>query len=179
MRRSPRRAVRAMRSSSRSAQARRVCSGRVSAGRRRIGLEPGGELGEGEGLDDVVVGAGAQAGDALVDGAHRGQEDRRGLDAGGADRLQEREAVEVGEHPVEDQHVEAAVEGVHQALAAGAGRLDGVAGLAQALGEVVAGLGVVLDDEDAAGHEGQIRLGIRASSRRGRPAFERTHACCW
>ena len=74
------------------------------------------------------------------------------LDAGGAHRLQQRQAVEVGEHAVEDQGVEAAVERVHQALAAGGGGLDGVAGLAQALGEVVAGVGVVLDDEDAAGH---------------------------
>ena len=122
-------------------------------------LEPGRELGEGEGLDQVVVGAGAQAGDALVDGAHRGQEDRRGLHAGGAQRLQERQAVEVGEHAVEHQGVEAAVEGVHQALAAGAGRLDGVAGLAQALGEIVAGVGVVLDDEDAAGHAAMSLLG--------------------
>ena len=115
-------------------------------------LEAGGELGEGEGLDHVVVGAGAQAADALVDGAHRGQDDRRGLDAGGADRLQQRQAVEVGQHPVEHQGVEAAGDRVHQALAPGGGRLDGVAGLAQALGEIVLGVVVVLDDQDAARH---------------------------
>ena len=73
-------------------------------------LEPGGELGEGEGLDHVVVGAGAQAAHPLVDGADRGQQDGRGLDAGGAHRLQQREAVEVGKHAVEHQGVEAAVD---------------------------------------------------------------------
>ena len=132
-------------------------------------LEPGGELGVGEGLDHVVVGAGAEAADALVDGAHGGQHDRGGLHAGGAHGFQQREAVEVGEHPVEHQRVEAAGERVHQPLAAGGGGLHGVAGLAQGLGEIVLGVVVVLDDQDPPRHA--PRSFMEEGRREGAPAF--------
>ena len=82
------------------------------------------------------------------------------------------EAVEVGEHPVEDEGVEGGLAGgdrVHQAVAAGGGRLDGVAGLAQALGEIVPGVVVVLDDKDAARHAVPREGGAAAVS--GGPGF--------
>ena len=119
-------------------------------------FEAGGELDVGEGLDHVVVGAGVQAAHALVDRAHRGQEDRGGVDAGGAGGFQQRQAVEVGKHPVKDHCIEGAGDRVHQTVATGGDRLDRVSGLAQRLGEVVAGIGVVLDDEDAARHRSEF-----------------------
>ena len=96
-------------------------------------LEPRRELGEGEGLDDVVVGAGAQARHPLVDGAHRGQQDRRGL------HRPRRAPLFRSDRPSRSGSIRSRtsaskppLERVHQALAAGGGRLHGVAGFAQA-----------------------------------------------
>ena len=58
-----------------------------------------------ERLDDVVVGAGPQAADAVVGGVAGGQEDHRHLRAGRAQALQHAEAVEAGHHHVEHDEV--------------------------------------------------------------------------
>ena len=45
--------------------------GRFAPGK---GVHPGHELGESEGLDEIIVGPGVEALDAIVDAAERGQE---------------------------------------------------------------------------------------------------------
>ena len=74
-------------------------------------LHPGDELEHVERLRQVVVGAGAEAGEPLVDGTEGGEEeDGRGL-AGRPQRLAHVAPVGVGQPDVEDHHVEVVVVG--------------------------------------------------------------------
>ncbi len=69
----------------------------------------------------------------------------------GAQRADHRQAVALGQHAVDDQHVVVAVERQREAVLA-VGRLVGdVADLAEGLDEVVRGVAVVFDDEQAHG----------------------------
>ncbi len=63
----------------------------------------------------------------------------------------QREAVALGQHAVDDQHVVVAVERERQTRLAVAGELGHVAGLAQRLLQIVGGFAVVLDDKQAHG----------------------------
>ena len=54
----------------------RVDASRAGGGRGRAG---GRQLGEGEGFDQIVVGAGVEPGDAVGDGVAGGQQQDRGL----------------------------------------------------------------------------------------------------
>jgi len=75
-----------------------VTLGRPAAQQR---LQPRGDLLQGERLDDVVVGAGLQAADAVVDLVARAQDADRRLVAAGAQSREDLEAVEVGHGEVE------------------------------------------------------------------------------
>ena len=72
-------------------------------------LDPRQQFGEGIGLGQVVVAAGSEAGDPVVDLAEGGQEQRRRLVAALAQLLDDGQAVALGQHAVDDQHVVAAV----------------------------------------------------------------------
>ena len=111
-----------------------------------------------ERLRQVVVAAGLEPLHAVVDARLGGEEEHRRLDPLGARRLADREAVEAGEHDVEeDEVVPAAADHVERGLAFADDR-DAVAlGLqvfADALGQVL----LVFD------HENGTRLAHEASS---------------
>ncbi len=106
------------------------------------------KLGEGEGLDQIVVGAGFEAFDAVVDAAHGGEEQCRRRGARGTRGLDQRQAVHLGQVAIDDHHVVALAGCEIEAVATVVGAVDHVAMLAQALGDVVGGLLVVFYEED-------------------------------
>ena len=112
------------------------------------GLDAGDDLVEAERLGDIVVAADREAGD-LVFGVVLGreEEDRRGV-AGRAEALGDAEAVHVGQHHVEDDQVGFLFEHRRDGLGAVADRTDREAGEAQARGEEVSDVGLVIDDEN-------------------------------
>ena len=123
----------------------------AAAAAARQHLDARQQLGKRIGLGQIIVAAGAQALDAVVDLAERGQNQHRRLDALGAQRADHRKAVALGQHAVDDQHVVAAVERQREAVLA-VGRVFGhMADLAERLDEIVRRVAVVFDDEQAHG----------------------------
>ena len=94
-----------------------------SGAQRAIGsadqrAQPGEQLLEGEGLAEVIVGAGVQPIDAVRQIPERGQHQDRGGVALGAELADDAGAVELGQHPVEDDRVVGVGQGGVQALIA-------------------------------------------------------------
>ena len=73
------------------------------------------------------------------------------LHAGGAHRLDQRQAVDARQHAVDDQHVVGLAGREKEPVAAVGGVIDHMAVLAQAVGDVVGGLLVVFDEENLHG----------------------------
>ncbi|MDR6506285.1 hypothetical protein J2805_001973 [Arthrobacter oryzae] len=71
-----------------------------------------------EGLGDVIVAAGSQAEDAVLDGVFRRQEQRGYLRREGADPREQLNAVEPGEHYVQHQDIRAELLGELHGLGA-------------------------------------------------------------
>ena len=119
-------------------------------------LQAGQQLGERERLGEVVVAAGLQAVHAVVDAVPRAEEQHRRGDGGVAERGDQAEAVEAGQHHVDDGRVVAArarqLETGHAVL----GDVDGKALLAQAAGDEPGDAAIVFDDEDP--HAGGLGL---------------------
>ena len=115
-------------------------------------IDPSGELGEREGFDEIVVGAGVEPVDAVIDRAQRGEDERRRRNARGANRTEHRQPVEARQHAVRYDQVEDTLARQEQPIAAIAAGLDDIARLPQPLGEVGGGRGIVFDDQDLAGH---------------------------
>ena len=63
----------------------------------------------------------------------------------------EAEAVEAGQHPVDDHHVVIFRRGLEQAVASIGKAIDAVALLGKAVGDIGRGVAVILDDQDAHG----------------------------
>ncbi len=72
--------------------------------------------------------------------------------AGRAQMLHQAQAVDAGQHAIDDQRVERLARGAQQARAAVGRDLGAVAALAQALGEVFRRIGVVFDDQNTHGN---------------------------
>ena len=114
-------------------------------------LDAGEQFGKGVGLGEIVVAAGAQSLDAVVDLAERGEDQNRRFVALRAQRGDERKAVHLRQHAVDDGHIIAALMGEIVARDAVGGVVDGMAGLAERLDEIARGVAIVFDDEDAHG----------------------------
>ena len=71
--------------------------------------QAGVELAQRERLDEVVVGAGVEAVDAVVDRVARGEHEHRGAVAGGAQPAADLEAVDARHHDVEHDRVDGAL----------------------------------------------------------------------
>src|SRR5258708_1334025 len=127
--------------------------------------DAGDQLGEGEGFDQVVVGPGIEAVDAVVDSIQRGEEKHRRRDAGAADRLHDTDAVEPGQHAVDDHEVVGLASGVKESVAPVRRVLDDMPVLLQAADEISRGLPVVLDHQYL-----QQRLLARSASLSPSPA---------
>ena len=111
--------------------------------------DPGQQLLALEGLDQVVVGAAVEAGDAVLGLGAGGQHQDRHV-AVGAQPAADLDAVEAGEAEVEDDQVGDEAGGDVQRLDAVGRGLDLVALVAQRTPQDVGYVGVVLDDQDSA-----------------------------
>ena len=75
----------------------------------------------------------------------------------GAQRPKHGQAVEHGQHAIEDDEVEAAVGRAEQAVLAIGRLLDAMALLGQALGEIARGFAIILNQQDLAAHKPSVR----------------------
>ncbi len=128
--------------------ARHVRAGALGAVAAQQRLEPRGQLGDRERLDQVVVGAGLQAGDAVVHLVARGQHADGDVDAVAAQALDDADAVEPGHRHVEDDHRRGLLRDGAQRLQAVGGGGNGEALEAQCALEGLPDGGLVIDDED-------------------------------
>ncbi len=112
------------------------------------------QLGKSKGLDQVIIGAQLQAVYAILYRIPRGEKQHRCIQPGATDGLQDLPAIAAGQHHVEDQQGVFTAQG--QLLAGDAiGHQIGVEpGFAQALAQVLAGFGLVFDDQQ---FHGQLR----------------------
>ena len=113
------------------------------------------ELREGERLDEVVVGPGVQPLDAVADVVAGGEHEDRRPSAPGPQLSADGEAVELGEHDVEDDRVVRVLGPRPQPVRPGRRDVDGVPLLLEPALEERGHLRLVLDDEDP--HAGSPR----------------------
>ncbi len=106
------------------------------------------QLVERERFDEVVVGAEVEARDAIVDLIARGDDEDAGAEPPRTQPPQDRQTVELGHHEIEHERVVGVRLGEPQPFVAVAGRVDGVARLAQALRERSRERLVILDEQD-------------------------------
>ena len=106
------------------------------------------QLGERERLRQVVVGAGVEPGDAILDRVARGQHQHRRPDAALPQPAADLDAVDAGQHQVEHDRVVLDRLGHPERVVAGPGDVGGVALLDQAPAEQARHLELVLDDQD-------------------------------
>ena len=128
--------------------------GRAAPGERP---QPGEQLGERERLRQVVVGAGVEAADAILDRVARGQHQHRRPDAVRAQPAADLDAVHAGEHQVEHDRVVLGRARHPQRVFAGAGDVGGVRLLDEPAPQQRRELGLVLDDQHA--HAAHCRRG--------------------
>ena len=100
-----------------------------------------------ERLGQVVVGAEVEAANLVVDGAEGGQHQHMGLEAVAPPVLQESEAVNLGQHQVEDDGVVLGGAGLEIALLAVVGHIDGETLFLQTLAEDAGERLVVFDEQ--------------------------------
>jgi hypothetical protein len=142
------------------ARAARGIQAQRAAGQRRRGVagraaQQGAQAGQQflgvEGLGQVVVGPGVEAGDLVAPGAARGQDQHRRGDIAPPPALQHRDAVHLGQAEVEDHRIIGF--GLAQELGfLAVGRMvDGVAGVAQGQLQLARQVGIVLDEQDTHG----------------------------
>lgn len=115
------------------------------------GADAGEEFGDGEGFDEVIVGADIEAGDFVFGGVAGGEHEDGGVETGAADGLGEFDAVHFGEHEVEDEESEGLGEGDLEAGFSVVGDFGVVAVFSEDPFEFGGDDEVVFDDEDAHG----------------------------
>ncbi|MNJ36677.1 hypothetical protein D3C77_314740 [compost metagenome] len=120
--------------------------GRAAAATQQA-AHPCQQLGEGKRLDQVIIGAQLQAMHAVFYGIAGGEEQHRHLTASCAYGLENLPAIAAGQHHIEDQQVVVAGQGQVLAGIAVGGQLRGKACFTEALAQVLAGLGLVFDDQ--------------------------------
>ena len=112
-------------------------------------LHPCGEFGQGERFHQIVVPAGAQPGHPIADAAHGGEEQHRRGDVAGAQRAHQGQAVQPGQHAVDDQQVPVLAGGAEQPAAAVRRDMHGVTRLLQPGSDEGGGFRFVLDQQNA------------------------------
>lgn len=105
------------------------------------------QLGEGEGLRQIVVAPRAEARQPIDHRVARRQEENRGLEPAGAKRLADIAPVSVRQADVDHQHVRWVLGGGRDRLGSASDRNDLEAFLVERLAQQAAKVGVVLDDQ--------------------------------
>ena len=112
------------------------------------GAQPGRQLGEGERLDEVVVGAGVEAAHPVTHRVARGQHEDRHLGALGAQAARDVQPGQLGQSDVQDDRLDPGRLGRDfEALFTVGRELDDVAVVGQQARQQPAELGVVLHEE--------------------------------
>ena len=112
-------------------------------------VDPRAQLGERERLHQIVVGAGPEPGDPVLDLSLGAQEQDRCFSPRAAHRPDDGDPVELGQHAVDHRHVVVAAERQHEPVAAVMGDIDGKPALGKPLGDETRRFGVVFDDQCA------------------------------
>jgi hypothetical protein len=99
-------------------------------------------------LGEVIVPAGAQTRDSVIDLAERAQNQHRRFATRGAQRLHERETIELRQHPVHDRQIQRHRGSQVQPFEPVDGDVHRMARFAQRLGQIIARNLVVFDDKD-------------------------------
>ena len=132
------------------------------------GLHPHQQLLEVKGLGEVVIGAGIEAAHLVLDASQGCEHQDR--DLGGAlipaQPLAEGEAIDVGQHQIQQDQVRAVLQGQGLALDAVGGALDLKTAVLQVAGHQVQHVAVVFDQQDAGLHG--VKGGLRRSDKRFR-----------
>lgn len=113
--------------------------------------DAGKELGEFEGFDEVVVGTEIEAPDAVLGGVASGEDEDVAGGVRGAQGFEDGEAVDLGEHEVEDDDIVLSGAGEAESVFAVAGGIDSVTGFLEALDHGFAERCEIFDDENAHG----------------------------
>jgi hypothetical protein len=128
--------------------------GRAALGAVLAGAEHGpqlaGQLVEVDGLDEVVDGAEAHGLDGGRDQAGGREHEHVGVDLVALDRGEQLHAADVRHVEVGEHEVDVGLLDLAQAVGAVDGGLDRVAELLEVISQGLAGVGVILDDEDRA-----------------------------
>jgi hypothetical protein len=112
------------------------------------GAQAGEKLLEGERLREVVVGAGVEAADAVVDAVERGEEEDGRVETLAAERLAELDAVYAREKDVEDDDIVRSVAGHGEAIFAVVREVDRVAFLFEHAADYLGEAAFVFDEEE-------------------------------
>ena len=128
--------------------ATRASCGPQAGGAPQQGAQPGQQLLEVEGLGEIVVGAGIEALDTVVNGAARGQHEDGSAKARAAKFPADGVAVLHRQHDVEDHDIVLVDGGLVQRLFAVAGDIDGVGLFAEAFGDKPGDPGFVFNQQD-------------------------------
>lgn len=95
------------------------------------GSEPGVKFGEGEGLDEVVIGSGVESGDSIFDGVAGGEHEDGGCIAHVAEGLADLDPVFDWDHEIEDDGSVAVFDGEIEGGFSIAGDIDCVPSFAE------------------------------------------------
>jgi hypothetical protein len=120
---------------------------------RQVGVESHLALGLGQALEGAERGLDLVARPPVIDLGKRAQDEDGRLMARGAQRLDDRQTVEPGQHAVDDDEIEWLAGGEIESVPAVGRVLDSEAGLIEPLDQVGRGLLIVFDQEDT--HEGR------------------------
>jgi len=115
------------------------------------GADAGEQFGENKRFDEIIVGAEFQAVDSVLGGILGGKEQDHGGTFALAKLAKNGQAVDFGEHDVEDDDVVLAVAGVPKRGLPVGGFINGESGLAKALDERLAKRLEIFDDQEAHG----------------------------
>ena len=113
------------------------------------GADTGEEFGEDEWFDEIIIGAEFEAGDAILGRVLGGEEEDHGAGALFAKLTKDGEAIDFGQHDVEDDDIVPAVAGVPEGGLAIGGFVDGESGFAETLNEGFAKGLKIFDDEQS------------------------------
>ena len=109
------------------------------------------QFGEGEGLREIIVAPGPQAAHAIVHGSFRAQDDDRHFHPLRPPLLDHAEAIETGEHQIDNGGVVVIVQSEVQAVIPTLRSVHGEARLLQPFADEFGDFSVIFDEEDAHG----------------------------